>query len=90
VGLTPAGNGILSHDTLGWGSSAGDERAHCLAVGSGGKLPVPARPWPPGTIFGAAPPAGATVRSARVSSADQHADRERHGHRLQAVAHDQG
>jgi hypothetical protein len=90
VGLIPAGNCMISHDPLGWGSSAGDGRYHCLAVVSGGKLPVPARPWPPGTIFGAAPPAGATVRSARVSSTDQHADRERHGHRLRACAHDSG
>jgi putative resolvase len=55
------------------------------------KLPVPARHSPPGTIPVEAPrPESTTVHSARVPSADPNENRERHVHRLQAVAHAQG
>jgi len=50
-----------------------------------GKLPVPARPLPAGTIWVEAPrPEGITVLYARVSSADQQVQR------LQAFAQEQG
>jgi predicted site-specific integrase-resolvase len=56
-----------------------------------GKLPVPARPLPTGTIWVEAPhPEGITVRYARVSSADQKEDPERQVQRLQAFAQEQG
>jgi predicted site-specific integrase-resolvase len=56
-----------------------------------GKLPVPACQLPPGTILVEAPrPEGTTVLYARVSSADQKADLERHVQRLQAFAQEQG
>jgi putative resolvase len=56
-----------------------------------GKLPVPARPLPAGTILVEAPhPEGITVRYARVSSADQKEDPERQVQRLQAFAQEQG
>ena len=56
-----------------------------------GKLPVPARQLPPGTILVEAPrPEGTTVLYARVSSADQKEDLERHVQRLQAFAQEQG
>jgi len=56
-----------------------------------GKLPVPARQLPTGTILVEAPrPEGTTVLYARVSSADQKADLERHVQRLQAFAQEQG
>ena len=56
-----------------------------------GKLPVPTRQLPPGTILVEAPrPEGTTVLSARVSSADQKEDLERHVQRLQAFAQEQG
>jgi hypothetical protein len=46
-GLTTAGNFIIiyfSHETLGLGSSAGDQLYHCLAVVSGGEAPCPCPP----------------------------------------------
>jgi putative resolvase len=56
-----------------------------------GKLPVPARQLPTGTILvEAPPPEGATVLYARVSSADQKEDLERQVQRLQAFAREQG
>jgi hypothetical protein len=56
-----------------------------------GKLPVPARPLPAGTIWVEAPhPEGIPVRYARVSSADQKEDPERQVQRLQAFAQEQG
>jgi DNA invertase Pin-like site-specific DNA recombinase len=56
-----------------------------------GKLPVPARPLPTGTIWVEAPhPEGIPVRYARVSSADQKEDPERQVQRLQAFAQEQG
>jgi putative resolvase len=56
-----------------------------------GKLPVPARQLPTGTILVEAPrPEGATVLYARVSSADQKEDLERQVQRLQAFAREQG
>jgi putative resolvase len=56
-----------------------------------GKLPVPARQLPTGTILVEAPrPEGTAVLYARVSSADQKEDLERHVQRLQAFAHEQG
>ena len=56
-----------------------------------GKLPVPARQLPTGTILVEAPrPEGTTVLYARVSSADQKEDLERHVQRLQAFAQEQG
>ncbi|MFZ8842862.1 IS607 family transposase, partial [Thermoflexus sp.] len=56
-----------------------------------GKLPVPARPLPTGTIWVEAPhPEGITVLYARVSSADQKEDPERQVQRLQAFAREQG
>ncbi|QWK12196.1 MAG: IS607 family transposase [Thermoflexus hugenholtzii] len=56
-----------------------------------GKLPVPARPLPAGTIWVEAPhPEGITVLYARVSSADQKEDLERQVQRLQAFAQEQG
>jgi putative resolvase len=56
-----------------------------------GKLPVPARPLPAGTILVEAPhPEGIPVRYARVSSADQKEDPERQVQRLQAFAQEQG
>jgi predicted site-specific integrase-resolvase len=56
-----------------------------------GKLPVPARQLPTGTILVEAPrPEGITVLYARVSSADQKEDLERQVQRLQAFAQEQG
>jgi putative resolvase len=56
-----------------------------------GKLPVPARQLPTGTILVEAPrPEGTTVLYARVSSADQKEDLERQVQRLQAFAQEQG
>jgi putative resolvase len=56
-----------------------------------GKLPVPARPLPAGTIRVEAPhPEGIPVLYARVSSADQKEDLERQVQRLQAFAQEQG
>jgi len=56
-----------------------------------GKLPVPARQLPTGTILVEAPcPEGITVLYARVSSADQREDLERQVQRLQAFAQEQG
>jgi putative resolvase len=56
-----------------------------------GKLPVPARQLPSGTILVEEPsPGGRTVLYARVSSADQKADLERQVERLKAFAQAQG
>jgi putative resolvase len=56
-----------------------------------GKLPVPARQLPSGTILVAEPfPEGRTVLYARVSSADQKEDLERQVERLKAFAQAQG
>jgi putative resolvase len=56
-----------------------------------GKLPVPARQLPSGTILVEEPsPGGRTVLYARVSSADQRADLERQVERLKAFAQAQG
>jgi len=56
-----------------------------------GKLPVPARQLPTGTILvEALRPEGTTVLYARVSSADQKEDLERQVQRLQAFAQEQG
>ena len=56
-----------------------------------GKLPVPARQLPSGTILVEEPsPGGRTVLYARVSSADQRADLERQVERLKAFAQVQG
>jgi putative resolvase len=56
-----------------------------------GKLPVPARQLPTGTILVEVPcPEGITVLYARVSSADQREDLERQVQRLQAFAQEQG
>jgi len=56
-----------------------------------GKLPVPARQLPTGTILVEAPRSeGTTVLHARVSSADQKEDLERQVQRLQAFAQEQG
>ena len=55
------------------------------------KLPVPARQLPTGTILvEALRPEGTTVLYARVSSANQKEDLERHVQRLQAFAQEQG
>ena len=56
-----------------------------------GKLPVPARQLPSGTILVEEPlPEGRTVLYARVSSADQREDLERQVERLKAFAQAQG
>jgi putative resolvase len=56
-----------------------------------GKLPVPARQLPSGTILVEEPsPGGRTVLYARVSSPDQKADLERQVERLKAFAQAQG
>ncbi|MGC8903857.1 IS607 family transposase [Thermus sp.] len=56
-----------------------------------GKLPVPARQLPSGTILVEEPlPEGRTVLYARVSSADQNEDLERQVERLKAFAQAQG
>ncbi|WP_376791688.1 IS607 family transposase [Thermoflexus sp.] len=56
-----------------------------------GKLPVPARQLPSGTILVEEPhPEGRTVRYARVSSADQKEDLQRQVQRLEAFAREQG
>jgi predicted site-specific integrase-resolvase len=56
-----------------------------------GKLPVPARQLPSGTILVEEPsPGGRTVLYARVSSADGRADLERQVERLRAFAQAQG
>jgi putative resolvase len=56
-----------------------------------GKLPVPARQLPAGTIVVEEPnPEGPTVLYARVSSADQKDDLQRQVQRLQAFAREQG
>ncbi len=56
-----------------------------------GRLPVPARPLPTGTILVEDPiPDGRTVRYARVSSADPKGDLERPVRRLEAFARAQG
>ncbi len=56
-----------------------------------GKLPVPARQLPTGTILVEEPiPDGRTVLYARVSSADQKDDLQRQVQRLQAFAQAQG
>jgi len=56
-----------------------------------GKLPVPARQLPSGTILVEEPsPGGRTVLYARVSSADGRADLERQVERLKAFAQAQG
>ncbi|WP_376791596.1 IS607 family transposase [Thermoflexus sp.] len=56
-----------------------------------GKLPVPARQLPTGTILVEEPfPEGRTVLYARVASADRQEDLERQVERLQAFAREQG
>lgn len=56
-----------------------------------GKLPVPARQLPTGTILVEEPnPEGRTVLYARVSSADQKEDLQRQVQRLEAFAWEQG
>lgn len=56
-----------------------------------GKLPVPARQLPTGTILVEEPnPQGRTVLYARVSSADQKDDLQRQVQRLEAFAREQG
>ncbi len=56
-----------------------------------GKLPVPARQMPTGTILvEEPPPPGRTVLYARVSSADQKDDLARQVRRLEAFAREQG
>ncbi len=56
-----------------------------------GKLPVPARQLPTGTILVDEPtPHGRTVLYARVSSADQKEDLERQVRRLEEFAREQG